>query len=152
MVVGIVVVLAVLAVAGYFVAISWSRGQQASNKNNLQQGYAQHPLSSPFTQVSQIWNSAGGAWASTGTWTYNYRANVAGPAAVTAVAQDLSLANGYQVIATSPDQITSSGATLHRDLITGNDTLTVVIAAAQPGSYAKGPVAVTVTLSDLSSQ
>jgi hypothetical protein len=147
-----VAIVVLLAVAGYFWVTSWSHGQLSSFKMSLQQGYQQHPLAQPFVLVSHAWKPATGLWATTGTWVYNYTAQASGPTAKTAAEGDLSLANGYQVIATSPDVISNSSAVLHRDLITGNDNLTVDISASPGGTYAKGPVQVSVTLSSLSGQ
>ncbi|HUD11141.1 MAG TPA: hypothetical protein VMS08_01920, partial [Candidatus Saccharimonadia bacterium] len=146
------IIVVLIVVLGTFGFRAWAMLQQTATKNELAAGYNQHPLMSPFRLVSQSWQPDTAFLSSSGKWQYTYAAGITGPAARTAANNDLAPSLGYQVVATSPDVISPVSATLYRDLITGDDSVRVDIIPANGDSYAKGPVAVTVTLTPLTGQ
>jgi hypothetical protein len=149
--VGIVFVL-VLLVVGFFGLRYWSASQLSTTKSELASGYNAHALSAPFVLTSHTWQPKGGFMPTSGTWQYKYTANVSGSMGVADIKNQLAAADGYQVVATSPDAIGSSSSTLYRDLITGDDALQIDVSPASGGTYAEGPVHVTVVLSPLAGQ
>jgi hypothetical protein len=137
----IVAVVVLLAIGGYAV-MWWAGHEQTSAKQTLSSGYEAHALFEPFVLQSKTWQSAGGAFASSGTWTYSYTADASGSQALAAAQKQLSQ-GGYQIVATNPDVITSTHATLYRDLITGDDSLKVDL------NLSASPVTAVVTVSPL---
>lgn len=120
-----VVVLVVLAGWGY---LAWVSHQLASTKSELASGYNAHALASPFLLLSKSWQPQAGLFSTTGTWVYHYAtvAGTSGPSALAAAKQQLGQ-GGYQVIAGTPDVISSTQAVLNRDLITGDDQISAQI-------------------------
>jgi hypothetical protein len=141
LVVATILVVALISALYWGFAV-WTAHNQSAVRTSVADGYEHQGLTSPFVLVSKTWEPH------SSSWVYRYTAAASGAVALTA-AESQTSQGGYQVIATHPDVTSSTGATLYRDLITGDVTMVIQISPATGHTFAKGPVSVIVTVSPL---
>ena len=120
----------VLGTAGFIGYAAWNSTHSATSKDSLARGYNTQPLGTPFTLISKSWFGD--------HWEYKYAAGE--PEAEAQSDAKAQFGRGaYQVVSDKPDTITSTGATLYRDLITEDIAVKVQV---DPESGGNTPVMV----------